>query len=225
MVPWYGCLPRHNAAVDTTADIDGTWKPLAIDEIAGRMDPTGADWWIAGGVAIDLFLGWTSRPHADVDVEMFRTDRDVLGRAFEGWELFSVSAGDLAPWRPGIDLPHHVFGIWGRSAPGEPWAIEVMLADGDDTTWRFRRDPRIERPRAGLTHATPGGIAYCTPEVQLLYKAKQARPKDDVDLARTLHLLDDEQKDWLADALAVTQPDHPWVAVLGQTPRVHGGSR
>ena len=186
---------------------------FSLDEILRRFHGFGVDWWIAGGVAIDLFLGWETRRHDDVDIEMFRSDRDVLFDVFEGWDLHVVSEGQLVPWRRGDPIDDAVFGVWGRPNEGSAWAVEVILANGNGDTWRFRRDPSIALPRSRLT-AKRGGIEYCTPEVQLLYKAKRARPKDDVDFARCLHHMTGEQRRWLRNAVAKGEPEHPWIHVL-----------
>jgi hypothetical protein len=199
------------------------WAPLSIEELTRRFAVTNVDWWIAGGVAIDLFLGWTSRHHEDVDVEMFRQDRDVLFDVFEGWDLATMSEGELSPWTRGDDIADDVFGVWGRPAPERPWAVEVILASGDEGQWRFRRDPRITMGKDRLLRESPSGVRYCTPEVQLLYKAKRARPKDDIDLTRVLHLMTGEQKRWLIDALALTEPGHPWILVLESATRLNSG--
>jgi hypothetical protein len=195
------------------------WQPLAIDDVVDRFAEHDVDWWIAGGVAIDLFLGWESRPHDDLDLEMFRSDREVLFDVFEGWELFTVSEGMFTLWLRGGPIDSTVFGIWGRPSPDSPWAVEVMLADGDEHEWRFRRDPTISLPRERLTRMTQTGIVYCTPEVQLLYKAKQNRPKDDIDFTRCLHLMTHDQKVWLRDAVARVEPLHPWVVGLEMATR------
>lgn len=193
--------------------MDAIWSPLSAADVRERFADAGVPWWTAGGVAIDLFLGWETRPHDDIDVEMLRRDRMVLFDVFSGWDLHAVSEGRLIAWT-GQDLARDVFGIWGRPDPSSAWAVEVMLADGDDTTWRFRRDPEISLPLADLVHVTGVGMPYCTPEVQLLYKAKRNRPKDDADLARCLHRLAPSQCRWLADAIARAQPGHAWIPVL-----------
>ena len=194
--------------------MDASWAPLSISEAARRFADHDVDWWVAGGMAIDHFLGWESRPHDDLDLEMYRSDRDVLFDVFEGWDLHRMSEGELAPWRRGDPLPDTAFAIWVRPSPSDAWSVELMLADGDEDTWRYRRNPSITLPRSQLTATSRDGVAYCVPEVQLLYKAKQARPKDDVDLARCLPLMSTTQKEWLRAAIATMHPDHPWIAVL-----------
>jgi hypothetical protein len=191
-----------------------SWRPLTIEEVQHRFARFDVDWWIAGGHAIDLFVGWVTRPHDDIDVEIFRKDSDTLFDVFDGWDLHVVGHGGLLLWVRGTDIAPHVFGVWGRPSSEEPWAVEVMLADGDHTSWRFRRDPDISLPGAELIRTSRTDVPYCTPEVQMLYKSKMARTKDDVDLARTLHLMTRSQRRWLADAIARSEPDHPWIGLL-----------
>jgi len=50
--------------------------------------------------------------------------------------------------------------------------------------------------------------------VQLFYKAKEPRPKDETDLAATLPVLTDDQRHWLVDAIALAYGAHPWVSRL-----------
>ena len=194
--------------------MSGTWDPLTIVEVRERFVSVAIPWWIAGGHAIDLFIGWVTRHHDDIDVEMFRKDRDILFDVFEGWDLRVVGHGGLVSWERGTAIAPHVYGVWGRRSPAEPWAVEVMLADGDETTWRFRRDPGVTLSGDRLIRMASSGVPYCTPEVQMLYKSKMARPKDDGDMARVLHLMSRSQRQWLADAIERGNPDHPWIELL-----------
>lgn len=201
--------------------VDDRWNPLTVREVAERFAPFDVDWWIAGGRAIDCFLGWETRPHDDIDVEMFRVDSDLLFDVFAGWELFAVSEGIWTPWQRGEEIAAEVFGIWGRPSPAAPWGVEILLANGDRTRWSFRRDPAIGFEGDLLILRTEDGIPYCTPEVQLLYKAKLARPKDDVDLTRVLHRLNPRRRRWLASAIARSDPGHPWIKVLEMAECAH----
>jgi hypothetical protein len=192
------------------------WEPLSVDAVRLRFEPFDVDWWVAGGRAIDLFLGWESRAHEDIDIEMFRTDRDVLFDVFEGWELYFVSESRLHRWGRGQDVGDGVFGVWGRPSPDAPWAVEIMLADGDSATWKFRRDNSIIYPRTELTAQDPEGVRYCVPEVQLLFKAKKHRAKDDLDMVRCLHRLDRSQRAWLGESIRRSEPSHPWLELIRQ---------
>ncbi|MFV1999928.1 MAG: nucleotidyltransferase domain-containing protein [Acidimicrobiia bacterium] len=198
-----------------------SWNPLTVEQVFDRFSPFDVDWWIAGGHAIDLFLGWQTRAHDDIDIEMFRSDRGALSSIFDGWDLHAVSVGGSVPWAPGDDLDAATFGIWGRPSPDGPWAVEIMLADGDIDQWRFRRDPAITLAGEALVRRTSAGVPYCTPEVQLLYKSKQSRPKDDVDLTRVLHKMSRVQRSWLREAIGRSDTEHPWISVLEKANEGH----
>lgn len=93
------------------------------------------------------------------------------------------SAGHAAPVGGGRDepLPVGVHDIWCRPGPGAPWRIQVMLDLSHGSDWTSRRDPRVRRPVVGLSLTTAEGVPYLAPEVQLFYKAKAPRPKDEED--------------------------------------------
>lgn len=54
---------------------------------------------------------------------------------------------------------------------------------------------------------TATGIPYLAPELQLLYKSKARRPKDDVDAAEVIPHLGARERERLSRLLP---PDHPW---------------
>ena len=67
-------------------------------------------------------------------------------------------------------------------------------------------EPHIRLPIKGTE-----GVPYLSPELQLLYKSKGPRPKDDVDAAEVTPALDDRQRDLLSRLL---EPDHAWQRLL-----------
>ena len=89
-----------------------------------------------------------------------------------------------------------------------------MVADIRDDSWLFRRMPTIRRPVDTIGCGADGGIPYLAPEIQLLYKAKGLRPKDELDFAQVLPALDQERRQWLRNALAEAHPGHPWLECL-----------
>jgi hypothetical protein len=44
------------------------WSPLSVEELAEICEGMPVPWWIAGGWALDLFVGRTTRAHEDMDV-------------------------------------------------------------------------------------------------------------------------------------------------------------
>jgi hypothetical protein len=96
-----------------------------------------------------------------------------------------------------------------------------MLDEAEGPQWVSRRDPRIRRPIASLDGGTADGVTYLTPEIQLFYKAKGARPKDEQDFDKALPVLTGPQRAWLRDAIELVHGDHPWahrLAAIGDEP-------
>jgi hypothetical protein len=89
-----------------------------------------------------------------------------------------------------------------------------MLSPAEGGRWIFRRDPRITRPIERFGRRTADGVPYVAPGIQLLFKARGSLPKDQADFAAALPLLDAEARSWLAEALALHLPGHPWLARL-----------
>src|SRR5581483_22863 len=107
--------------------------------------------------------------------------------------------------------------VWCRPDKTAPWAIQLMIADTEDDRWLCRRDARIHRPITTIGHQTSDGIPYLAPEIQLLYKAKAPRPKDEEDFTKALPLLNQSSRNWLAQALVLIHPGHPWLVLLSSS--------
>jgi hypothetical protein len=93
-----------------------------------------------------------------------------------------------------------------------------MLDESSGDDWVSRRDERIRRPITSIGLATDRGIPYLAPEIQLFYKAKNPRPRDEADLAAALPVLTQAQRQWLSDTLSLVYgPAHPWRTCLRHT--------
>jgi hypothetical protein len=51
---------------------------MGVEVPIGALRPFSGHWWIAGGWAVDLFLGEQTRVHDDVDVAVLRRDEHEL---------------------------------------------------------------------------------------------------------------------------------------------------
>lgn len=170
-------------------------------------------WAIAGGWAIDLALGRVTRPHADVDVAVFRGDQAALRAALPAWTFDAVVGGTRVPWPVGVWLEPPVHEVYGRPAEGAG-ALEFLLNERDGADWVYRREPAVRRPLARALRDTPAGIRVLAPEVVLLYKSKAPRTTDEQDFRVARELLDAEARAWLHAALTRQAPGHPWAAAL-----------
>jgi hypothetical protein len=102
------------------------------------------------------------------------------------WQSPALTAGER--------LPAGVHDIWCRRGPGEPWRIQVLLDESSGNDQVSRRDERIRRPITSIGFVTARGIPCLAPEIQLFYKAKNGRPKDETDFAAALPVLTKPQR-------------------------------
>lgn len=187
----------------------GVWEPLSLARSRGILAELDRPWWIAGGYAVELAVGHAFREHADIDVLLLRPDQLAAQRLLPGWQWWAADPpGTLRHWQPGEILPPRVHDIWCRPGPDEPWRLQFMLDETDGTDWISRRDPRLRRPIASL------GEHVLAPEIQLFYKARAPRPKDEQDFDALLPLLSAEQRRWLARAIDLAGGAPSWRARL-----------
>jgi len=174
-------------------------------------------WYVAGGWALDLFLGRVTRPHEDVEVALFRQDQMQLREHLPDWEFVKVSRGRRDPWRSGewLELPvHEIHGCQHETGT----ALEFLLNERQGGSWVYRRNAAVTLPleRVGGQRSD---LPYLRPEIVLLYKAKSPRPIDEEDFRSVLHALDDDGARWLFGALRECHPKHHWLeALAGPTP-------
>ena len=189
--------------------------PPPIAAVADALRDLRAPWAIAGGWAIDLALGRTTRAHADVDVAVFRDEQAALREALPGWRFDVAMRGELAPWTSGerLALPLHEVHAHPPAGAAGP-RIEFLLNERDGADWVYRRDPDVRLPLARALRQGPAGLTVLAPEIVLLYKSKAPRPADEHDFNAALPLLEAEARAWLRAALLRAGPAHTWAAAL-----------
>jgi aminoglycoside-2''-adenylyltransferase len=193
----------------------GPWATVRPDQVHEILAGFDRPWWVAGGWAIDAFAG-TSRAHEDVDVSIFRSDisllRDAVADRFHMW---SAGSDGLRPLDGRNPAPHPAADqVWIREHALAPWLIDVVLNADVRGNWLSRRDPLFVRPLDEVTWLADG-IRYLLPELVLTFKARLARPKDEVDFERAWPLFGRSQRRILRDYLAEKHPQHRWRATTG----------
>ena len=186
----------------------GEWRPYPVDHVVELMGGITDEWWLSGGEALDRFVGHRTRDHGDVDVSIPTAHVDaVTERLATSFDVRIASRGHLYPLAAARDVePRH--NLWVRELDG-PWRLQVNLEPCDTTTWTYRRDDRITRPRADAI-VTLDGVPCAAPAVQLLWKAKAPIEKDERDRTVVLPLLPEHERRWLTDAIALAHPSSPW---------------
>jgi hypothetical protein len=187
------------------------WEDFDPSRLSSLMRGFDAPWWVAGGRALDLWIGRQTRAHQDVDVAILRDDQKQLHEAFGGWELYYATTDHrLVPYRSDrwLEVPLH--GVWVRPASDAPWLCEFLLNEHEGQQWVYRRNPAVRKPLAEVGVTALGGVPILVPEIVLLYKANELTEKDEADFRSALPHLTPSQKAWLLGALDKTRPNHPW---------------
>ena len=194
------------------AAVDDPHRVAVPRQVLSLLDGFGRPWWVAGGWAVDLFIGRRTRPHKDIEIALFRRDQSALQEHLSGWSLRKVVDHRLVPWLPGEWLTLPVHEIHGRGPDGQ--ALEILLNEYRSGRWVFRRDQSITRTVALVGARSADEIPFLRPEIVLLYKSKDPRPDDQADFAQAAPLLDPESCAWLRVALQRHLPGHRWLDEL-----------
>jgi len=186
-----------------------------VNAVVDLMQGAPFFWCLAGGHAIERVVGRRYRAHDDIDIVMLRPDHHALPQWLKDWQLAVADPpGSLRPWNDAEKLPWRVHDIWAHRDGVHAWELQVMIQEADAGTWYFRRDDRVHGSVADLA-VTVHGVPCLRMDLQLLYKSKSSRHKDEADFQELLPLLDDAQRHTLIDWLRLTCPNgHHWIPAL-----------
>ncbi|MBU2666867.1 hypothetical protein KOI35_25475 [Actinoplanes bogorensis] len=191
-----------------TPDIEA-WQPWEPRTVAERLTGVGVPWYVAGGWAVDLHLGETTREHDDLEIGVPRGRFEPIAGRFPELAFYVAGDGVVQPATPAA-LDEH-YQTWAYDPAAEAWRFDVFREPHDGDTWISRRDASLRRPYGEMVLASPDGIPYLSPDVVLLFKAKHQRPKDEQDYAALSPRLTHGQREWLNKALEIVHPGHTWI--------------
>lgn len=185
--------------------------PLKVAVLMRGFEP---DWFVAGGWAIDLYLGKETRPHDDIEIAVFRRDQIALRNHLDGWLLRKAENGALSNWNEGefLELPVHEIHCFNET--GDRRFLEVLLNETNGKEWIFRRNKSVTKPLSKLYLTSNTGIKFLRPEVVLLYKSKNPRAKDERDFETVVKFLDAESRKWLKNVISICCSQHRWLENL-----------
>lgn len=169
-------------------------------------------WFVAGGWALDLYLGKQTRYHSDIDLGIFRSEQLALQQFLSGWSFTKSVNGEVSEWRSGERLSLPIHEIHANSSSGG--AVEFLIAEGSDSHWIYRRDPTIIMPISSAVLALKTGMRVLAPEIVLLFKSKNPREHDQADFESVRSHLSKRQAQWLLGAINRADKDHSWTAKL-----------
>ena len=194
---------------------DAQWTPLSLSETKRVFADALFIWGLGGGYAVEQFLGASIRAHDDVDIVIFRDEQIAAQQYLAGWELYAADPpGTLRKWNDGEYLPFGIHDIWGYRSGAQGWEFQFMVAEVEGHAWFHRRNPQIRGRRDDLI-TEYNGWPCVRVEVQLMYKSKNGRPKDEMDFRACLPKLSAAQKHWLKAQLQILYPEgHAWIEAL-----------
>ncbi|MFD9701011.1 hypothetical protein [Lentzea sp. NPDC059081] len=184
------------------------WRP---EEVAARLVGVEAPWYVAAGWALELFVGEPWRAHADLEIGvpangfgevLARFPGVVLDVPVEGRVWFDVAPEVLA-------VTHQT---WLRDPATDGYLCDVFREPSEGDLWICRRDEGIRLPYGEVVERTAEGVPYLAPELVLLFKAGEVRPKDQEDFELVLPLLGSRRLSRLRAWLRRGHHGHPWLA-------------
>lgn len=163
-------------------------------------------WWLIGGAALAAYFGpdwWRELGDFDVTINLVpdvvdaladqSNDEPAWAAEFRNW----LQTGHLA------DESLRTFSVGATSGPSLSFR-RVSLPAGQ---WSSTMHPDLVVDATEAILQAPDGTAVLAPELVLLGKSRQGRPKDLVDFTAGIRLLDAPRRERL---LAYLPPDHPW---------------
>jgi hypothetical protein len=186
------------------------WTPK---QVADHLSGTATPWCVAAGWALDLFRGKQTREHGDIEIAIPAASfLDLRGR-FPGYVFDAVGSGRI--WEDATpDELAATHQTWLRDPATGDYLLDVFREPHRGDTWICRHDETIQLPYRDIIHYTEDAVPYLVPELVLLFKAKHARRKDQVDFDETVPHLTPDQRATLAGLLARGYPEHRWLAHL-----------
>ncbi len=209
---------KTKSIFDSAIEEQRQWSPLSPLDVQGIFKDADFPWWIAGGYAIEDFVGHSYREHDDIDILVLRSDLQKIREKMKAWQMCpSDPPGTLREWKDNEVLPDSVRDIWGRKSSESDWAFQIMVNDCKNNQFIYKRDSSIQFDIESFTRKSANGISYLAPELQLLYKGKSIREKDNTDFQACFPLLDSTKQDWLKGMLAKCySSNHPWLNLVDE---------
>ena len=196
---------------------DEQWRPLSLSTLREILSDAPFPWCLAGGYAVEMFVGREFRFHSDVDIVIFREDQHAVQRHLNGWHLYaSDPPGTHRVWNDSEYLVEGIHDIWAYRNGQDHWECQFMIQEATGGTWFYRRDERVSGDVNNFIE-TYRDWPCIRIEIQLLYKSKALRAKDEEDFKQCLPLLDSSRRAWLASKLRQLYSDsHPWLSRLNE---------
>ena len=164
-----------NGAVKGFAPAVPLWDPWTLNQVAKVLAEVDVPWYVAGGWAIDLFLGGQRREHEDLEIAVPNERFAEVADALTAFEICVITGPrEATPLEQAAGALETTHQTWVRDRETDVWRLDVFREPSEGDMWICRRDLRIRLPYHSVIGRTEDGIPYGRPEIIVLYKAKHA---------------------------------------------------
>ena len=209
-----------------------------IKEVNTLLQGQGFSYAICGGFALDLFLGYETRTHGDIDILAFWEDRETIITYMQskGFHVYEMLGGGkvhrITDIRMQEKLRKNIFcctedcelvRLYDTEEQDVYWLdfqhiglsklnyIEFLFNEKTEDEFVYIRDNRV-RCELEKTMLEKNGVSYLAPELCLLFKSTDIeREGYQQDYELTVERLNGEQRAWFDNAMEMLYPEgHRW---------------
>ncbi|RAI82270.1 hypothetical protein BFS35_000885 [Macrococcoides goetzii] len=172
------------------------WELLGIASLKQIMCDADFDWYLAGGIALDEFLGRKTRDHEDMDILVNFKYLERILDFFKNYKIYTARNGSLSFSL--FNEVHSTDSLWIAKDDEESFIIQILFFEEEAEHWIYKRDDAV-RKRVEEIYFVKNDMKIIQPEIQLLYKldSSDVREKDLYDYQNVFPVLEERQRAWL----------------------------
>jgi hypothetical protein len=127
-----------------------------LETLAGLNAGLSRPVWLFGGVAVDFLVGRWTRPHGDIDLNAYASDREALTRELGALGFRTQSSGWLTHWTRG-DSASYLEVVFAEPGPDDSGVLVITPQDSIGIPGRY---PMIAGYLDPDRRATLGGVTF-----------------------------------------------------------------
>lgn len=172
------------------------WELLSIASLKQIMHDTEFDWYLAGGIALDEFLGRKTRNHEDIDILVNFKYLERILDYFNSYKVYNARNGSLR--LSALNNIKSTDSLWIAKDGKKSFIIEILFFEEEAGHWVYKRDNAVRKKIEDI-YFVKNDMKIIQPEIQLLYKmnSSNVREKDLYDYHNVYPVLEERQRAWL----------------------------